>query len=118
MVREHPLQRRGAVTNEDFTDDEADEESDEEVHVGDKVGKKPPPNKFDSDGDSGDDSSDDDSDDSDESNLANGEDLDEGLPAAGGQGKVYGEISCIRQATQLANHVFFFSERQEEELDS
>ncbi|XP_046641788.1 pre-rRNA 2'-O-ribose RNA methyltransferase FTSJ3-like [Daphnia pulicaria] len=86
MVREHPLQRRGAVTTEDFTDDEADEDSDEEVHVSDKAGKKPPPNKFDSDQDSDNDSSDDDdSDDSDESNLANGEDLDEGLPAAGGQ---------------------------------
>lgn len=107
MVREHPLQRRGAVTTEDFTDDEADEDSDEEVHVSDKVGKKPPPNKFDSDQDSDNDSSDDDdSDDSDESTLANGEDLDEGLPAAGGQGKAYGEISCMRQTTQLANHDF------------
>jgi hypothetical protein len=106
MVRKHSLQRRGPVTNEDITDDEADEDGDEEVHVGDKVGEKPPPNKFDSDTDSDNNSSDDDSDDSHESNLGNGEALDEGLPAAGGQGKVYGEISCMRQATQLANHVF------------
>lgn len=87
MAREHPLQRERAVTSGDFTDDEDAEDSDEEdANISDKIVKKPTTNKFDSDADS-----DDDSDDSDENNLANGHGVDDGLPAAGVQGKSAGK---------------------------
>lgn len=93
MAREHPLQRERAVTSGDFTDDEDAEDSNEEdADISDKIVKKPTTNKFDSDADSDDDSSDDDdSDDSDENNLANGHGVDDGLPAAGVQGKSAGK---------------------------